>query len=123
LSGLVEGQREVALQRLARLRSVTGQGERRDKGRVNVPDVIRIDRDCLERSKPGEDAILISARKPRVADDIGYQDAASFRVSAMLPSPNAEDSTATKGSARRGADGADRATRAVFCDQPAPLWP
>ena len=39
------GQREVALQRLARFRVMTGQGERRHKGRMNILDVIRIDRD------------------------------------------------------------------------------
>ena len=39
------GQHEVALERLARLRVPTGQGERRDKDRMNILDVIRIDRD------------------------------------------------------------------------------
>ena len=41
------GQREVALQRLARFGVMTGQGERRHKGRMNILDVIRIDRDRL----------------------------------------------------------------------------
>ena len=39
------GQREVALQRLARFGVMTGQGERRHKDRMNILDVIRIDRD------------------------------------------------------------------------------
>ena len=43
------GQCEVALQRLARLRIMTGQGKRRYKGRMNIldPNVIRIDSDRL----------------------------------------------------------------------------
>ena len=41
------GQREVTLQRLARFGVMTGQGERRRKGRMNILDVIRIDRDRL----------------------------------------------------------------------------
>ena len=41
------GQREVALQRLARFRIMTGQGERRHKDHMRIRDVIRIDRDRL----------------------------------------------------------------------------
>ena len=41
------GQREVALQRLARFRIMTGQGERRHKDRMRPRDVVRIDRDRL----------------------------------------------------------------------------
>src|SRR5271166_3137156 len=43
------GQREVALERLARFRIMIGQGERRHKFRMHKPDVVRIDRDRLAR--------------------------------------------------------------------------
>src|SRR5277367_1873930 len=43
------GQREVALQRLARFRIMTGQGERSHKDRMRPRDVVRIDRDRLAK--------------------------------------------------------------------------
>ena len=42
-------QREVALQRLARFRIMTGQGERRYKNRMRPRDVVRVDRDHLAK--------------------------------------------------------------------------
>jgi hypothetical protein len=47
LEGPGGGQREVALQRLARFGVTTGQGERCHKGSMNILDIIRIDRDRL----------------------------------------------------------------------------
>jgi hypothetical protein len=40
----------------------------------------QVDQIAAQRSEPGEDAIFVRARKPRIADNVGDKDRANIRV-------------------------------------------
>src|SRR5574337_2091112 len=75
------GQREVALERLARFGVMTGHGERRHKGRMNILDVIRIDRDRLAR--PINRLVIIL--QPEIGPRLAAVDMGERRIVRALP--------------------------------------